>query len=263
MKGVLYYFSGTGNTKWVADKFQSIFKTHNIDLKLINIEDKEKVKNESLKKNDFIIVGSPVHAGFPPKIVCNFLDDVKFQNRNTKAIVYSTQGRKSSSMPFFMAKCLKKRGYKIVVQASITMPHNYYFSMGKKIDKCIIEKLLLNSEKKVKYIVENFINNKIIIESKSEIKIYCSKILCNILKKSMPRLSKSISSTQECNKCGLCLMNCPQNNITFENGHAIFHSKCILCMRCIHICPVNAIRYKNKKINQTQKSIINFLELKK
>ncbi|MBP2034062.1 ferredoxin [Clostridium algifaecis] len=263
MKGVLYYFSGTGNTKWVADKFESIFKDHNIDLKLINVEDKEKVKSECLKKNDFIIVGSPVHTGFLPKIVCNFLDDVKFQNRNTKAIVYSTQGGKSSPIPLFMGKCLKKKGYKIVAQSSIEMPNNYYFSIGRKPDKHSIEKLLASAEKKTKYIVENFINNNVIIESKSEMKVLFGKILFNIFKKSMPKLSKNISSTEQCNKCGMCLINCPQNNITFENGHAVFHSKCILCMRCIHICPVNAITYKNEKIIQTQKYIIDSLKLKK
>ncbi|WP_243284321.1 EFR1 family ferrodoxin [Clostridium tyrobutyricum] len=263
MRGVLYYFSGTGNTKWVADKFKSNFSNYNIDLKLINIEDKEQVKNECFKKNDFIIVGSPVYAEFPPKIVCNFLEKIKCENRRIKAIAYSTQAAKSSPAAHFMAQCLKKKGFKIVIQSNIRMPNNYYFSIGKKPTKDNIELLLANSENKIKLIVKKFIDDSVIVESNSELRLHFSKFFCKIFIKKLPKLSKNLTSTDECGKCGICLMNCPQNNITFENGHAIFHSKCMLCMRCIHICPINAIRYKNKKIDQTQNKIINSLNLNK
>ncbi|MFU0784621.1 EFR1 family ferrodoxin [Clostridium sp.] len=263
MNGVLYYFSGTGNTKWVADKFKVAFKSYNIDLKLINIEDKEKVKNQASKKCDFIVVGSPVHAEFPPKIMCDFLNKLKFQDKNIKAIVYSTQGGKSSACSRFMSKCLRKKGYKVLEQICIKMPNNYYFSVGKKPSKNSIKILLSNAEKKIQYIVKNFIENKYIIESNNELRLQFSKILCNFFRKSIPKISKNIASTKDCNKCGLCLMNCPQNNITFENGYAIFHSKCILCMRCIHICPINAITYKNKSVEQTQKDIMKSLDIHK
>ncbi|WP_446898200.1 EFR1 family ferrodoxin [Clostridium sp. LBM24168] len=263
MKGVLYYFSGTGNTKWVADKFRDNFKTYGVDLKLVNIEDEDKIQSECFKKNDFIIVGSPVHAEFPPKIVCDFLDKIKPQHRKIKAIVYSTQATKSSSAPCFMSKCIKKKGYEISIQIYIKMPNNYYFSAGKEPDKNNIESLLSEAETKISYVVKNFMNNKILIESNNEIRVYFSKFFNKVFRRTIPKLSKNISSTEQCGKCGICLMNCPKNNITFENGRAVFNSKCILCMRCIHICPINAIRYKHKKINQTQKSILRSLEINK
>lgn len=263
MKGVLYYFSGTGNTKWVADKFKHVFKGYGIDLKLINIEDEEKIKDEYFKKNDFIIVGSPVYADFPPKVVCDFLNKIKFQNRKIKALVYSTQASKSSSSPCFISKCLKKKGYEVIIQTYIKMPNNYYFGIiGKKPDNSNIEMLLANAEEKINCIIKYFINNKKLIELNSKLRMYFSIFFYRMFKKSIPKLSKNISSTDECDKCGLCLENCPQSNITFENGRAIFHSKCILCMRCIHICPINAVRYKNKKVVQTQKNIITSLDIK-
>jgi flavodoxin len=38
MKGVVYYFSCTGNTKWAVDKFKMYFNKYGIDLDSINLE---------------------------------------------------------------------------------------------------------------------------------------------------------------------------------------------------------------------------------
>ena len=120
---------------------------------------------------------------------------------------------------------------------------------------------MLKANEKVKNVVENFIKGEPIIESVSFIRFEFNKAIYITFKNKIPKLSKNISSTRECGKCGLCLRNCPQGNITFERGHAIFHSKCILCLRCIYICPINAVRYKGKKIDQTQRDIIKTLDL--
>ncbi|WP_368489437.1 EFR1 family ferrodoxin [Clostridium sp. BJN0013] len=260
MKGILYYFSGTGNTKWVADRFKKNFKFYNVDIDLIDIQH---IEDKGLKKCDFVIIGSPVHVGFPPKIVRDFLNRLDSLKKNKKVIIYCTQAAESSSACCFIAKCLKKKGYIISAQISVKMPNNYYFFIGKKPTKNEIENLLIKADKKVKNVIENFIKNKNTNENTFFIRLQLNKIAYDIFKSMVPKLSKNIYSTKECNKCGLCLRNCPQGNITFEGGYAIFHSKCILCLRCIHICPINAIRYKNKKIDQTQKNIMKVLNLNK
>ncbi|AZV55186.1 EFR1 family ferrodoxin [Clostridium sp. AWRP] len=260
MKGILYYFSGTGNTKWVADRFKEKFQFYNIDIDLAYIQS---VEERKIEKYDFIIIGFPVHWKLPPKIVTNFLNRLNNTKENTRAIVYSTQGASSSSASCFVAGCLKKKGYVPDIQVSIKMPNNFYFFIGKKYNESEIENLLVSVDKKITNIVESFIKGRIVKESNSLIRLQFSKVLHSVFKGRVPKLSRNISSTKDCVKCGLCLRNCPQGNITFENGHAVFHSKCILCLRCIHICPINAIRYRGKKIEQTQKNIIQVLDLNK
>lgn len=258
MKGVLYYFSGTGNTKWIADKFKDSFKLYDIDLHLLNIESIEKV---NIKSYTFIIIGSPVHAEVPPKIVDDFLNKLPKVENRIRTIVYSTQGAKSAAAASIMSKKLEKKGYNIVIQSNIRMPNNYYFYIGKKRIESEQKEMLESAKEKVKILTENFIDNKHMREYNSSLRIFLGKISGKAFKNMMPKLSKNITSTKECMKCGLCLRNCPKSNITFENGHAIFHSKCILCLRCIYICPINAIRYKGKKIDQIQKGIIKSLDL--
>lgn len=260
MKGILYYFSGTGNTKWVADRFKDEFGLNNIDLKLANIESLEEI---SIKGYDFLIIGSSVYAEIQPKIVDDFLNRLPKAKKSIKAIVYSTQGAKSSSATSVIAKILETKGVKVIIQANIKMPNNYYFVLGKNPDANKQKEMLKNAEIKVKTLTKYFLDNK---ESKEKVffpRVFLGKISARAFRKALPRLSRNITVTEDCDKCGLCLRNCPKNNITFENGYAIFHSKCMLCLRCIHVCPKNAIRYKGKKINQTQKEIINCLNLSK
>ncbi|MCI1945913.1 EFR1 family ferrodoxin [Clostridium luticellarii] len=263
MKGVLYYFSGTGNTKWVADKFRENFALYNVNIDLVNIQNIRSAEDVQLEGYDFLIIGSPVYAEFPPKIVIDFLNKFYDMKKDIKLVVYSTQAASSASAPCVMAKSLRKKGYIALSQISIKMPNNNYFSIGKKPDENEIKKILFEANAKVKNTVENFMNGESTIETTSFIRLKFNKLIYNVFKNRIPKLSQNISSTEDCGKCGLCLRNCPQGNITFESGRAIFHSKCMLCLRCIYICPKNAVRYKNKKIDQTQRDIIKCLDLNK
>ncbi|NMM64115.1 (Fe-S)-binding protein [Clostridium sp. P21] len=250
MKGVLYYFSGTGNTKWAADIFKKYFNNNKVDLHLLNIEKIEEVK---IKEFDFLIIGSSVYADIEPKIVDDFLKKFPKSTKKLKTIVYVTQGGKSSSAASIIAEKLKVKGYNVLIEESIKMPNNYYFLLNKEPNVNEYEKILTDAEDRVKKTVQNFIENNKLKRQNSFIRIKLGKLCGNSFRRVIPRISKNITVTSECTKCGLCLTNCPKSNITFEDGKPVFHSKCMLCLRCIYICPVNVVRYKGKKIEQIQK----------
>lgn len=260
MKGVLYYFSGTGNTMWVANKIKENFKSYGIDISLINMESEKPI---NIKCYDFMIIGSVVYSGLEPKIVNDFLKKLPDTKKRIKTIVYSTQASKSSSAILSMAKKLTQKGYDIVIQSAIRMPNDRYFILGKKSSLEEEKEILGRSSEKIKELTKLFIENKRLKECNSKIKMSFGRIYGKFLRNSLPKLSKNITASKECIKCGLCLRNCPKSNITFENGRAVFHSKCMLCLRCIYVCPINAIRYKGKRIEQIQKIRIKMLNLSK
>jgi ferredoxin len=259
MKGILYYFSGTGNTKWAAVKLKNSFKDYCIDIELLSIENENKI---NLRGYSFIAIGTPIYAEIEPKIMEDFILSMPGTKINTKCILYSTQGGNSCSAIKRLSKILKDKGYNVVVEAMIMMPNNYYFSFGKEPSDKKIADILENAEKKIRDITKNFNENKVCKVKTFMLRQGIGVLAGKAFRKTIPRISKNINSTQECKKCGLCLRNCPKGNITFENGHAIFHSNCNLCLRCIYICPENAVVYKGKKVNQTQKEIIKNLDLK-
>ena len=259
MKGILYYFSGTGNTKWAALKLKNNFIQNGIEVDLKSIEIETDI---NLRGYNFIVIGTPIYAEIEPKIVEDFIRAIPNTLINMKCIVYSTQGGKSCSAIKRLSSILKNKGYNVVIESMIQMPNNFYFYFGKEPSDEKISEYLKTAQKKIEFIVNQFSENKVCKVNTFILRQKAGVITGKAFRKTIPRISKNITSTQECKKCGLCLRNCPKGNITFENGHSIFHSNCILCLRCIYICPENAIVYKGKKINQVQKEIIKNLNLK-
>jgi ferredoxin len=258
MKGMLYYFSATGNTKFVADKFKEQFNGYGKELELFDIQNVESI---DLSECRYLMIGTPIHAELPPRVTTDFIGRLPEGKNNIKCMVYSTQGANGTAATEYIKRMLVKKGYNVLIQTSFRMANNYYFGAGVERSEDEIDKYCRKVEEKAKYITEKFFKNEEVKEGALGIKVFFSKIASDGFNKFLPKLSANLTSTEDCSKCGLCLRNCPKGNITFENGHAIFHSQCIMCTRCIHLCPINAIRYKGKKINQNQKRLIKHLEL--
>lgn len=257
MKGLIYYFSATGNTKWAANKFKENFKKEDI---IADIKSMEKAESVDFTGYDFVVIGTPVHAEAAPKFVMDFINNLP-EVQGMKAIVYSTQGASSAAAADIISSVLEKKGYNIMVQTYIKISNDYYFGFGKEPKKEVIDKNLDEAEKKISMVTSEFVKGNQFKNCVSFIRIGMGKIAAKAFSKYIQGAS-TLTSTEECTKCGICLRNCPNKNITFENGHAIFHTNCMMCTRCIHICPKNAIRYKGKKISQTQKDIMKSLSLR-
>lgn len=61
---------------------------------------------------------------------------------------------------------------------------------------------------------------------------------------------KKFYATDACISCGACVENCPENNITLENGKPKWHGNCTHCCACIAGCPSKAIEYGKGTIGQ-------------
>lgn len=259
MKGVLYYFSGTGNTKWAADKLKDVFERYDIELDLKSIEEE---KRADTRGYSFLVLGTPVYAEIEPKLVEDFVNTIPVTETRTRCIVYSTQGAARCSAVKRISAELQKRGYDVACEAMIEMPNNFYFYFGKEPSDRKIRRSKIGAERKLRKLARDFSRDKDLKARTSAIRQSIGAFAGKTFRKSIPKLSQNLSASAACRKCGLCLRNCPKGNITFEGGRAIIHSNCILCLRCIHLCPENAILYKGKRINQTQREIIKHLDLK-
>ncbi|EJO5348949.1 EFR1 family ferrodoxin [Clostridium botulinum] len=262
MKGLLFYFSGTGNTKWVADRIESkLCKIDNIIHK-VSIENVDEDILNKIHKYDFIIIGTPIYAQMGPKLIQDFINNIPKVKERIKCIIYSTQASSTACETERIHKILYNKGYEVVVKVNIKMTNNYYFSFGKKQDKSEIKSILRNAEEKVDLVIDKFLNGERCLENISKTKLFLGRAASKGFNKFIPKVSNHLKSTHNCTKCGMCVRNCPKGNIVFENGGVVFHSNCISCLRCVYICPSNAIFYKDKRIDQIQKNIIKLLDIK-
>jgi len=249
-KGATYYFSGTGNTAFVACEFQDNYKKKGISIDLFQIEKIETVTSQG--KYDFLMIGFPTYAFYPPQMVIDFVKKLP-EVKDKPVILFGTAGGSAGASFVVLEKILKKKNYNIISNFVYIMPDNVYFMFGKDVAKDEHNDLLITSTKeKIKQ------DTEIIISGKSKF-IRCGfflrvisrvvKFFFNIGQKNTKRW---FWDKKECNLCGLCAKSCPTKNITIkkEKGRVVFGNNCVFCTRCYNFCPRKAIHYKS--INKTK-----------
>lgn len=245
-QGAVIYFSGTGNTEYVAKLFKEKFELRNISIDLIDIQKYNKLDREY----DFYIFGGPIHADMIPDILIDWIKNIK--DTNKKCIIYSTladkedkQGRK------YLGKVVSEKGFEVLVDEAISMPNNYYVVFFKRDSEEDIKQSIDNSKPKVEAIVNRFLEEDLKTINYSK-KVFSSKIVYDIFlmyTKKFPKKKFSLDK-DKCIGCNICEKNCPTNNISMNNKQLKFKNQCIGCLKCIHKCPANAILYKKQDFKQ-------------
>lgn len=247
MKIKIIHFSGTGNTKYIATYLGNKLKANNHNVSISSIEE-----NPTIEKDiDLLVIGGPIYAGnVPEKLIRWILRNVPESNAN--CIVYSTSaGLLNANGVNSLAKKLSKKGYNILAKETYLMPRNFYFGRYPKNTKKEVNEILKNVNKQLDELSSK-IHLDILKPKEFEHKGVIGKDLLAETFSVMARfIGKNFSVDDNCVKCGICIKNCPQNNISFDKNKNIrFSNKCMMCTRCIHICPKNAINYKGVKYDQ-------------
>lgn len=130
---VIFYFSGTGNSKQVVRWISEFSSARSIDCQVFDISKTDISQLEPLDSNALIIIISPVHGFNYPKITLDFI--THFPKGKNKLVLMNTRaGMKIGSfitpgltgIAFILASLLlKRKGYKIIGQIPFDMPSNW------------------------------------------------------------------------------------------------------------------------------------------
>ena len=120
MKGIVLYFSGTGNTKFVANKISEEFIKNGCEIDIYSIEEKVDLKNISY---DYLILGFPKYFEYIPKFFIEYLEDnLNDSSEEIKTMIFSTGKDKSKVYFNELEKKLLKKNYKVIVTKNFQMP---------------------------------------------------------------------------------------------------------------------------------------------
>lgn len=233
------YFSGTGNTEYVAKLLAKKFEAQKEKVEISRI----KLRNQkfSLENTTYFIILSPIHSFDLPWPVYKWLKNVQCKETKTTIILVSAGGYISENSGAIrkIRSILKKKRCKIIYEDMVRMPLNCF--SGMKEDE--IRKILSELPEKVEQIFENITNN-VKKEIQSTLKgRFLSKI--SIFEKGFSKIfSKGYIVSEKCTLCNLCIENCPTGNIYLKNNKIRFGIKCSLCLNCIYNCPEKAISQK-------------------
>lgn len=248
---MIYYFSGTGNTKWIAEQLAK-----ELNEQLISIAEamEEEKFRYTLKTGEKIGWVFPIYSWGPAPIVIDFIKKWHIDGYNSITTYCYMVGCCGDEVGMSVDIWRKALGFILGNAAfSVQMPNNYILLPGFDVDSHDVEmsKLrLANSrvENIARSVAERRVTEDVVEGSKKWLK---SKIIYPLFKRYGMKDKPFNVVSDKCTHCGKCVENCPVHNIEMSSS-SLPHWKghCAMCLGCIHRCPTKAIQYGKQSIKK-------------
>jgi len=269
MKPVIYYFSGTGNSLFIAKDLATKLNCTYTSIPVI-------ISNETIVPTSTVIgIVYPVYHQGIPCIVKKFIG--KITNLKNKYIfAIATYGDNLTLSLEHLNSALKAKNGYLSAGYGIKMPYNYIkpskFGVGfydsftlsppnednqntmfrdyDKKSESILNAIQAKKQvpiEKDSVVIErlvDFFNLRNSLAKKSWLKVsgYNGKTP-NTFMQSIPLMDCGFKVEKICNGCKTCLKVCPSNNICFIDNKPMFNHRCEQCFACLQWCPTEAIQF--------------------
>lgn len=241
---MILYYTGTGNSEYVARRIESEIKDDCLNLF-------ERLRNEDTSElysgKPWIIV-VPTYAWRIPKIVENWLLKTSLKG-NSDIYFVMTCGNSNGNADAYLQKLCKRKKLNYMGCQSIVMPENY-IAMFTAPDSNKALQIIEQADKVIDQTIEVIRKNQHISKSHISLLDRINSGIINDLFYPLFVHAKKFKTTDVCVSCGKCVDVCPLNNIVLMNNKPVWNNTCTHCMACICKCPTEAIEYgtisKNK-----------------
>lgn len=248
---MIFYFTGTGNSLWVAKMLGEALNEPLVSITEQMREEKDEFVF-SLKENERILFVYPVHSWGPAIPVNRFAARLKLDGYKEQP-VYSvcTCGDDCGYTTNMLHKTLSGRGIGLTDGFCVFMPNNYILMPGFDVDSEEVEQnKLKEAYSRVESIVYAISKGKKVNLYKKGSMPFLKSYLVHPLFVNFATGRNSFRVTDACISCGLCEKVCPTNTISLVDGHPVWKNTCVQCVACIHRCPVRAIEYGKETLKK-------------
>ena len=244
----LYWFSGSGNTLFIAKTLTGFLKKNGFDvnLKPIEISDPE---NVDLSRTTGLAVPVAEQGTYP--FIWDFINNLPSPDSQSigdaDVFMVDTMMLYSGGIKGPVKKILKSKGFHILGAKEIIMPNNL-MKLKNQPDKDKV-KMERGTELAEKFGMD-LISGKAVwkdIPLHSDIMGSFSKkdSTWNVFRNNFPLKVDN----NKCTRCRLCERICPVESWSYdkeENEMKWLKADCIYCLRCFSYCPAEAITYGKK-----------------
>ena len=225
---MIFYFSGTGNSRWAARQLAR--RTGDEARDVIGLDAAPDCRGEARVGLVF-----PVYAWGVPEPVLAFVRRLGRPEAFTFAV--ATCGSEAGH-------ALKKLTAVFPLRSSysLVMPNNYVVG-SEPDDEATARAKLDAAEAELDRIAEELLAGRPVYRVREGAMAGLKSGLVNYGFNHFARSTKGFRVTDACNGCGLCARNCPARTIVLTGGKPVWGNPCYQCLRCLNECPQTAFQY--------------------
>ncbi len=234
---MIFYFTATGNSKFVAERIASKTGDYIIDIANCILDGSFIFK---LAPNEAIGIVIPVYFRGIPMIASEFLQKLSISKISStySYVVLNSGGTKANAEKFIPSSFQSNAVFDVATVSN-------YVPTIKIISKESIGERLDKAESEIDRIVEHIKNRHNGVfknHTNSRFPQLSSSFIYPIYK--YGRKTSKFTVNERCVACGTCVRVCPRKVIKLENSKPVWTiSQCETCLGCLHRCPTSAINY--------------------
>lgn len=239
MKGIIFYYSNTGNTKCAIDYLTK--KCSSISFTLFDL-----TRNNPPDPAGFDLVGFATYADFlsPPELFRRFVHKLPRQ-ANKPSFVFNSYGNFNAGTLVHLCRTVSRQGFSVIAAHALHMPENYapMICMGVANEQAPDKEQMASFDAFITHL-------DVLATSGSTPHPACVLPLRERLWPAFPRwlgkwqMGPKYVDNENCTRCGLCVRGCPYGAIHMDDLPRFTESKCAACWRCYNRCPTQAIYTK-------------------
>ncbi|MBR2364395.1 MAG: EFR1 family ferrodoxin [Lentisphaeria bacterium] len=237
----IYYFSGTGNSYYLAKQFAKNFQK----AELLSIAHLDRCEDVILDA-DVTGIFFPVYCGGVPPTVHKFLKRITLPEGGQKGrflyAVCTSSGVPGAALPI-VEDILAERSIDVKACFHIRMPSNYYPLSGALPEKQI--KQIFQRAERALRIAAIMVKKR---KKTHPLRVFpidtFVKFVAGRAIATLANSDKAFRINEKCSSCEMCARICPASNITLDKeNHPSWNHHCEQCMACLQWCPEGAIQY--------------------
>lgn len=234
---MILYFSGTGNSEYVAKRIGK-----EIGDEVMNLF--EKIKNsdfsEMHSESPWVIV-VPTYAWRIPRIVQKWLEKTSLTENKRIYFMMTCGGSIGNAGKYLENLCTKKK-MNYCGCIGITMPENYIALFSTPTEEKALQ-IIRKAEGVIDHAALLVRAGENIPQSDISLRDTMNSGIINNIFYPLFVHTKKFYATDDCVSCGKCVSVCPLSNVRLENGKPVWANDCTHCMACICRCPKEAVEY--------------------
>ena len=240
---MVLYFSGTGNSEYVAKRIAKGLGDEALNLfeRIVNND------NSMINSSAPFVVVAPTYAWELPHIVEKYLLNTPLKVSKDIYFVL-TCGSSIGGAGYFAKKLSKTVSMEYRGIAQVKMPENYIAMFSAPNKEESIE-IINKSEGKIDNIIAAIKAGNRLTDGSGPFGILFTRAM-NYWFYKFCVTDKKFYVKDKCNGCGLCTKMCPNGNIELSGGKPVWKGDCTHCMACICHCPQEAVEYGKKSVGQ-------------